>query len=82
MKNLNYFISAKIPNKKAHSVQVLKMCDELAKRYKVNLICVNLTKKKIWHNYNLKNSFKIFNIKIFHSKILNIILKFFLSFKV
>ena len=82
MKNLNYFISARIPNKKAHSVQVLKMCDELAKRYKVNLICENSDqKKKIWHNYNLKNSFKISNIKIFHSKILNIICKIFYLLK-
>ena len=29
------------------------MCDELAKRYKVNLICEN-SDQKIWHNYNLK----------------------------
>ena len=31
--NLNYFISAYLPNKKAHSVQVLKMCDELSLKH-------------------------------------------------
>lgn len=75
IKNLNYFISASIPNKKAHSVQILKMCDELATKYKVNLICGYSNYKRIRYNYNLKNTFKISNIKIFNFRILNIFSK-------
>ena len=73
--NLNYFISAYLPNKKAHSVQVLKMCDELSLKYKVNLICGYSYNKKIRYDYDLKNSFKISSIKIFNLRILNMFYK-------
>ena len=75
--NLNYFISAYLPNKKAHSVQVLKMCDELSIKYKVNLICGYSHNKKIRYDYDLKNSFKISSIKIFNLRILNLFYKIF-----
>ena len=79
-KNLNYFISASIPNKKAHTIQILKMCDALSRFYKVNLICKNIKKESIKDNFNLKNNFQIININIFKIKIINLLYKIYCLF--
>lgn len=78
--NLNYFSSAKIPNKKAHTIQILKMCDALSLKFDVKLICGYSKVKNIKRNFNLKNKFQITNITVFQSKILNIIFKIFYLF--
>ena len=77
LKNLNYFISATIPNRKAHSIQVLKMCDALSKYYNTNLICKNLENINIYDNFDLKNHFKIININIYKNRIINFLYKFY-----
>ena len=79
-RNLNYFISAFIPNNKAHSVQILKMCDALSRFYKVNLICKNLKNENIKDNFNLKNNFQIISINICKIKIINLLYKIFYLF--
>lgn len=75
VKNLNYFTSSYIPNKKAHTIQILKMCDALSSNFNVKLICGYLKSNYLKRNFVLKNNFKIINIKIFKMRILNIILK-------
>ena len=73
---LNYFSLAKIPNKKAHTVQILKMCDALSSKFNVKLICGYSKFRNIKKKFNLKNKFQITNIIVFKSRIFNIIIKF------
>ena len=77
IKNLNYYISSNIPNKKAHSVQILKMCDVLSTYFNVRLFCGYEKSNHVKKNFDLKNDFKLINIKIFKNKILSIFSKLF-----
>lgn len=79
--NLNYFSFAKIPNKKAHTIQILKMCDEMSKKFNVNLICDGTRSSNIKSKFNLKNKFKITNIKTSNYRIINIFYKIYNLYK-
>lgn len=59
-KNLYYLTSIKFPNKKAHSIQIQKMCEALSKKFKVKLIC-KYDNDLNDHNFNHK-LFKIIDI--------------------
>ena len=72
MHNLLYFTSAGIPNKKAHSIQILKMCDAFSKFYKTYLFCEKKDIRKIKKKFNLSHTF-------FIKKVLIIILVLLLS---
>lgn len=75
MHNLLYFTSARIPNKKAHSIQILKMCDALSEYYKTFLICGKKNTKSLKKKFNLSNSFLIKNFYVINLPIINIISK-------
>ena len=72
MQNLLYFTSARLPNKKAHSVQILKMCDTFSNYYNTFLFCKKDYTNDIKKKFNLKNTFKIKNINIINFPIISI----------
>lgn len=73
--NLNYFSFDKIPNQKAHTIQILKMCDYMCELFNVNLICPKGNSKDIKKIFNLKNNFKVKNINTSKLKVINIFYK-------
>jgi len=75
MQNLLYFTSARLPNKKAHSVQILKMCDTFSNYYNTFLFCKKDYTNDIKKKFNLKNTFKIKNINIINFPIISIFSK-------
>ena len=77
MQNLLYFTAAHLPNQKAHSVQILKMCDTLSKYFKTYLICRKKKVKSIKKKFNIKNSFKILNLYDFDNIVINLFSKFY-----
>ena len=56
--DLNYFSFIKIPNKKAHCIQILKMCDKLQESFNVYLFCLKGVRENIKKKLFFKKKFK------------------------
>lgn len=78
---INYFSFIKIPNQKAHCIQILKMCDQLGENFDVTLFCIKGLKKNLKEKFSLKKKIKIKYLIDSRYKFLNFILKFFYTIK-
>ena len=67
MKRILYLCDLSLPNKSAYAVHVMKMCEALAKNYKVDLLVNhnNQNWKSIKKNYNLENRINILSQQSF-----------------
>lgn len=70
-----YFTSLKIPTTKAHSIQILKMCEGFSKSFNTTLVC-----GKSNSNHNFKTKIILKNINFFTNKFLLFLQKIFLIF--
>ena len=79
--DLNYFSFIKIPNKKAHCIQILKMCDKLQESFNVYLFCLKGVRENIKKNFSLKKNLKIKHLLYSNYRIINFLLKLFYVIK-